>query len=92
MGGHVVQKYLESHGAPTGVLLAFAPSRRCARLLRSLIRRHPVCMAHTLCTNQARMPNQGAYECAIRYATRRAYKTAHSARNFLYPTAECSSP
>jgi pimeloyl-ACP methyl ester carboxylesterase len=41
MGGFVVQKYLESHDAPAGVLLASVPPRGIARFLLHRFRLHP---------------------------------------------------
>jgi pimeloyl-ACP methyl ester carboxylesterase len=41
MGGFVVQKYLEAHDAPAGVLLASAPPRGHLRSLLRIMRRHP---------------------------------------------------
>jgi alpha-beta hydrolase superfamily lysophospholipase len=42
MGGLVVQKYLESHQAPAGVLLASVPPGGVLRLTLSIARRHPL--------------------------------------------------
>jgi pimeloyl-ACP methyl ester carboxylesterase len=41
MGGGVVQKYLESHRAPAGVLLASVPPRGAGASLLRFARRHP---------------------------------------------------
>jgi alpha-beta hydrolase superfamily lysophospholipase len=41
MGGLVVQKYLESHRAPAGVLLASVPPAGALRTALSIARRHP---------------------------------------------------
>ncbi|MCV7097143.1 alpha/beta hydrolase [Mycobacterium kubicae] len=43
MGGFIVQKYLESHSAPAGVLLASAPPRGHLRTLLRSLRQHPWC-------------------------------------------------
>lgn len=42
MGGMVVQKYLESHTAPAGVLLASVPPSGVLRTSLSIARRHPL--------------------------------------------------
>jgi pimeloyl-ACP methyl ester carboxylesterase len=41
MGGYVVQKYLESHNAPAGVLLTSAPTMGIIGFLLRWLRRHP---------------------------------------------------
>lgn len=41
MGGYVVQKYLEDHTAPAGVLLASTPVSGYFRSVMRLLRRHP---------------------------------------------------
>jgi len=41
MGGFVVQKYLESHEAPAGVLLASEPPRGASAFLLRSMKRHP---------------------------------------------------
>ncbi len=41
MGGFVVQKYLESHEAPAGVLLASEPPRGAGGFLLRSMKRHP---------------------------------------------------
>jgi pimeloyl-ACP methyl ester carboxylesterase len=41
MGGFVVQKYLESHEAPAGVLLASEPPRGARGFLLRFLKRHP---------------------------------------------------
>ena len=41
MGGFVVQKYLEAHGAPAGVLIASAPTRGAGGFLLRGMKRHP---------------------------------------------------
>lgn len=45
MGGAVVQKYLETHVAPAGVLLASMPPAGLARATLRLARRHPIVVA-----------------------------------------------
>jgi pimeloyl-ACP methyl ester carboxylesterase len=42
MGGLVVQKYLEEHAAPAGVLLASVPPRGILRTTLNIARRHPL--------------------------------------------------
>ncbi len=42
MGGLIVQKYLESHRAPAGVLLASVPPAGVLRTTLSIARRHPL--------------------------------------------------
>jgi pimeloyl-ACP methyl ester carboxylesterase len=42
MGGYVVQKYLETHSAPAGVLLASIPTVGLLGMLLRMLRRHPV--------------------------------------------------
>ena len=42
MGGYVVQKYLEKHTAPAGVLLASIPTIGIIGMLLRMLRRHPV--------------------------------------------------
>jgi pimeloyl-ACP methyl ester carboxylesterase len=41
MGGYVVQKYLERHAAPAGVLMASAPPQGALRASLRMIARHP---------------------------------------------------
>jgi alpha-beta hydrolase superfamily lysophospholipase len=41
MGGYIVQKYLESHTAPAGVLLASIPTVGILGMLLRMLRRHP---------------------------------------------------
>ncbi len=41
MGGYVLQKYLESHAAPAGVLLASMTSRSICGVMLRLTKRHP---------------------------------------------------
>jgi pimeloyl-ACP methyl ester carboxylesterase len=45
MGGFVVQKYLERHSAPAGVLLASVPPAGVFRMTLRLARRHPLLSA-----------------------------------------------
>jgi pimeloyl-ACP methyl ester carboxylesterase len=45
MGGFVVQKYLERHSAPAGVLLASVPPTGSFRMTVRLARRHPLVLA-----------------------------------------------
>lgn len=45
MGGHVVQKYLERHGAPAAVLLASLPPAGALATTLRLARRHPLAFA-----------------------------------------------
>lgn len=45
MGGFVVQKYLERHSAPAGVLLASVPPSGVFRMTLRLARRHPLLSA-----------------------------------------------
>lgn len=45
MGGMVVQKYLENHSAPAGVLLASAPPRGVLATTLRIARRHPLLFA-----------------------------------------------
>lgn len=42
MGGYVVQKYLESHTAPAGVLLASIPTVGILGMLTRMLKRHPI--------------------------------------------------
>ena len=42
MGGYVVQKYLESHSVPAGVLLASIPTSGIIGMLLRMLKRHPV--------------------------------------------------
>ncbi|OBJ47292.1 alpha/beta hydrolase [Mycobacterium sp. 1423905.2] len=53
LGGFVVQKYLESHQAPAGVLLASAPPHGLSRFLLRSIRRHPWLMAKATVTGNS---------------------------------------
>lgn len=52
MGGFVVQKYLESHRVPAGVLLASAPPRGVGGSVAVAWRRHPWLMARASCTGR----------------------------------------
>lgn len=42
MGGYILQKYLEEHTAPAGVLLASIPTSGILRMILRMLRRHPV--------------------------------------------------
>ncbi|MFD7012305.1 alpha/beta hydrolase [Rhodococcus jostii] len=56
MGGYIVQKYLESHRAPAGVLLASAPSSGIWRSTLRTLRRHPrALLAETLTLSPYRL-------------------------------------
>jgi alpha-beta hydrolase superfamily lysophospholipase len=48
MGGYVVQKYLETHASPAGVLLASIPSHGILPFAMRMLVRHPVQMAQIL--------------------------------------------
>lgn len=50
MGGYVVQKYLESHTAPAGVLLATIPTVGILGMLLRMLRRHPASTLKALAT------------------------------------------
>jgi pimeloyl-ACP methyl ester carboxylesterase len=50
MGGYVVQKYLESHTAPAGVLLASIPTVGIIGMLLRMLRRHPASTLRALAT------------------------------------------
>ena len=50
MGGLVVQKYLETHDAPAGVLLASVPPSGVLRTTLSIARRHPLAFLKTNAT------------------------------------------
>lgn len=50
MGGHVVQKYLETHTVPAAVLLAPVPSRGIFGFVMRVARRHPVLFLKFLVT------------------------------------------
>jgi pimeloyl-ACP methyl ester carboxylesterase len=73
LGGSVVQKYLESHQAPAGVLLASAtPHGVCRYMLRST-RRHPWLMTKATVTgNAVQLINTAA-------RAREAFFSAHAA-------------
>jgi pimeloyl-ACP methyl ester carboxylesterase len=53
MGGFIVQKYLESHQAPAGVLLASAPRRGSFGFAMRLLRMHPWLTTKFLITGNA---------------------------------------
>ncbi|EHI41264.1 alpha/beta hydrolase [Rhodococcus opacus PD630] len=56
MGGFIVQKYLESHSAPAGVLLGSAPSGGIWRSTLRTLRRHPrALLAETLTLSPYRL-------------------------------------
>jgi pimeloyl-ACP methyl ester carboxylesterase len=42
MGGYILQKYLEDHTAPAGVLLASIPTSGILRMMLRMLKRHPV--------------------------------------------------
>ena len=48
MGGYIVQKYLESHTHPAGVLLASMPTSGIFGMLLRMLRRHPASTFKTL--------------------------------------------
>jgi pimeloyl-ACP methyl ester carboxylesterase len=50
MGGHVVQKYLETHTAPAAVLLAPVPKRGILGFVMRYTRRHPITFLKFLVT------------------------------------------
>ncbi|WP_085184156.1 alpha/beta hydrolase [Mycobacterium sp. IEC1808] len=50
MGGLLVQKFLERHSAPAGVLLASMPLNGASRALFRIMRRHPLRSARALVT------------------------------------------
>ena len=50
MGGYVVQKYLETHTAPAGVLLASIPTVGILGMLLRMLRRHPASTLKALAT------------------------------------------
>jgi pimeloyl-ACP methyl ester carboxylesterase len=56
MGGFIVQKYLEAHQAPAGVLLASAPQRGSFAFNMRLTRRHPWLTTKGLITGNALLP------------------------------------
>ncbi|WP_306243776.1 alpha/beta hydrolase [Mycobacterium sp. TY815] len=53
LGGFVVQKYLEVHQAPAGVLLASAPPQGLLRFMLRSARRHPLRMARATVTGKS---------------------------------------
>lgn len=53
MGGYVVQKYLESHEAPAGVLVASVPARGIAGFLVRYAKQHPWRLTTALITGKA---------------------------------------
>ena len=53
MGGFVVQKYVESHEAPAGVLLASEPPRGAGGLLLRSMKRHPWRFTRTTFTTKS---------------------------------------
>jgi pimeloyl-ACP methyl ester carboxylesterase len=53
MGGFVVQKYLESHDAPAGVLVASVPPKGIGRFMRHLLRRYPRAMTKVTFTGRS---------------------------------------
>lgn len=53
MGGYVVQKYLESHDAPAGVLVASVPPRGIAGFLLRYTKQHPWRLTTALITGKA---------------------------------------
>lgn len=53
MGGFVVQKYLESHDAPAGVLLAATPPQGMLRSTSRVARRHPWLYAKSALTRKS---------------------------------------
>jgi pimeloyl-ACP methyl ester carboxylesterase len=53
MGGLVVQKYLETHRAPAGVLLASMPVSGASRALLRILGRHPLRSARAMLTGRS---------------------------------------
>jgi pimeloyl-ACP methyl ester carboxylesterase len=53
MGGFVVQKYLEKHSAPAGVLLASVPVSGASRGLLRIVARHPLRCARASLTGKS---------------------------------------
>jgi pimeloyl-ACP methyl ester carboxylesterase len=53
MGGFVVQKYLEKHSAPAGVLLASMPVGGAGRSLARIVGRHPLLFARASLTGKS---------------------------------------
>jgi hypothetical protein len=56
MGGFIVQKYLEAHQAPAGVLLASTPQRGSFAFNMRLTRRHPWLTTKGLITGNSLLP------------------------------------
>jgi pimeloyl-ACP methyl ester carboxylesterase len=56
MGGFIVQKYLEAHQAPAGVLLASTPQRGSFAFNMRLMRRHPWLFTKASITGNALLP------------------------------------
>lgn len=54
MGGFLVQKYLEKHSAPAGVLLATMPVTGAGRALLRIMSRHPLRSTRALLTGTSR--------------------------------------
>src|SRR5688500_15441170 len=50
MGGYIVQKFLESHTVPAGVLLASIPISGIMAMLLRMLRRHPASTLKALAT------------------------------------------
>ncbi|OBA76793.1 alpha/beta hydrolase [Mycobacterium sp. 1554424.7] len=71
MGGLIVQKYLETHNVPAGVLLATMPVSGASRALLRILGRHPTRSARAL----------------IRGKTLRAVNTTTAARENFYSAA-----
>ncbi|WP_082971266.1 alpha/beta hydrolase [Mycobacterium sp. 852002-51971_SCH5477799-a] len=71
MGGFLVQKYLEVHTAPAGVLLASMPVSGAGRALVRIMRRHPL----------------RAARASLRGKSLRALNTPQAARENFYSTA-----
>jgi pimeloyl-ACP methyl ester carboxylesterase len=53
MGGFVVQKYLEKHSAPAGVLVATMPVSGAGRALVRIMKRHPLRSARAALTGRS---------------------------------------
>jgi pimeloyl-ACP methyl ester carboxylesterase len=64
LGGFVVQKYLESHDAPCGVLLASIPPSGITKFLLGRFKRHPWLTARTLGIGRSLRCVAGAPELA----------------------------
>ncbi|RPI90601.1 MAG: alpha/beta fold hydrolase [Chloroflexi bacterium] len=54
MGGYIVQKYLESHHAPAGVLLASIPTVGIMGMILRMLRRHPASTLRAMLSLNAR--------------------------------------